>query len=83
MFQSRKNLLQALRQNTAINTHMYEGGPNVETLYTNSERYIDPLVRDKIHNIHIPRHRRRVSREDPLGQFLTAHVSRGGRACAC
>ena len=71
MFQSRKNLLQALRQNTAINTHMYEGGPNVETLYTNSERYIDPLVRDKIHNIHIPRHRRRVSREDPLGQFLT------------
>lgn len=59
------------RVNSASNTHMYEGGPAVEVLLTNQDRYIDPLVRDKIHDIKIARHRRRVSEEDPLGQLIT------------
>jgi hypothetical protein len=44
---------------------------NLEVLLVNADRYIDPLVRDKVHDLSIARHRDRTANEDAMGKLIT------------
>jgi hypothetical protein len=68
--QKRLNQTLALRTNN-LGLYRAQTSLNSEALYSNTGRYCDPLIRDKIHDISVGNHRHRVAREDPLGQILT------------
>ncbi len=50
---------------------LYANNTNVEHIMTNRDRYLDPLIRDKAHNVNVPYDRERNAAEDAVGNKLT------------